>query len=261
MAVFWYSLCACDVDEQLDDDDEDEFKPLFDYSDTVPRSPELLSSDDSDEDTVIIKSALPKRKFEISPPKEPLTPTLQRDETQKTILDDDEDDDSWLMTSPSKLPKLPSSAYFAENPILQQIRLQRQELMMLQQKASPEAIRRVEELARMQAQQRPEPVTPLVVKAPTRMNAHEESLGSESPAAEEKEKILLKVQNSTQSTQSIRIFTTDKFEKLFRVYADLTKLPLESMAFRFDGDQISPNSSPKELDMEEGDIIEVYIRS
>ena len=78
---------------------------------------------------------------------------------------------------------------------------------MLQQKASPEAIRRVEELARMQAQQRPEPVTPLVVKAPTRMNAHEESSGSESPAAEEKEKILLKVQNSTQSTQSIRIFT------------------------------------------------------
>jgi hypothetical protein len=80
--------------------------------------------------------------------------------------------------------------------------------MMLQQQASPEALRRVEELARMRAQQRPEPGPPLVVKASKTLNSHEESGGSESPAAsEEKEKILLKVQNNTQSTQLIRIFT------------------------------------------------------
>ena len=41
----------------------------------------------------------------------------------------------------------------------------------------------------------------------------------------------------------------------------MTKLPLESMVFRFDGDQISPTSSPKELDMEDDDIIEVNVRS
>ena len=35
---------SCDVDEQLDEGDEDEFKPLFDYSDTVPVAPEFLSS-------------------------------------------------------------------------------------------------------------------------------------------------------------------------------------------------------------------------
>jgi hypothetical protein len=46
LAVFFLvSQCvSCDVDEQLDDGDEDEFKPLFDYSDTVPVAPELLSS-------------------------------------------------------------------------------------------------------------------------------------------------------------------------------------------------------------------------
>jgi hypothetical protein len=54
---------------------------------------------------------------------------------------------------------------------------------------------------------------------------------------------------------------TDHFSKLFKVYADLTKLPLEKLLFRFDGDEISPNDTPKELDMEEGYIIEVYIRS
>ena len=43
MAVCFGSHC-CDVHEQLDDDDEDEFKPLFDYSDTVPPAPHFLSS-------------------------------------------------------------------------------------------------------------------------------------------------------------------------------------------------------------------------
>lgn len=45
------------------------------------------------------------------------------------------------------------------------------------------------------------------------------------------------------------------------MYADMVKLPLENMVFRFDGDQISPTSTPKEQDMDDDDIVEVYIRS
>lgn len=54
---------------------------------------------------------------------------------------------------------------------------------------------------------------------------------------------------------------SDKFEKLFRVYAELAKVPLVNLSFRFDGDQLSPNSTPKEHDMEDGELIEVYNKS
>ena len=83
------------------------------------------------------------------------------------------------------------------------------ELQILQQKASPEAIRRVEELARLRAQQRPEAEPSLIVKTPQRSNSHQESPGSGS-AASEKEKILLKVQNNSGSSQSIRIFAVSE---------------------------------------------------
>ena len=54
---------------------------------------------------------------------------------------------------------------------------------------------------------------------------------------------------------------TDKFEKLFTVYARMVKASLPNLRFRFDGDQLAPSSTPKEHDMEDGDIIEVYDKS
>lgn len=89
------------------------------------------------------------------------------------------------------------------------------ELMLLQQRASPEAMRRVEEQAikrageqsRMQAQMSGETEPPLVVKTPTGPNfPGAESPGSEATASDQREKILMKVQNSTGSVQSIRIY-------------------------------------------------------
>jgi hypothetical protein len=50
------------------------------------------------------------------------TPTLQRDQARKAILDEDDDDDSW-MTSPSKLPKLSLPAFATGSLVLQQLRL------------------------------------------------------------------------------------------------------------------------------------------
>lgn len=47
MAVFCVLIVmSCDVDDQLDDDDEaDEFKPLFDYSETMAPAPTFLSGE------------------------------------------------------------------------------------------------------------------------------------------------------------------------------------------------------------------------
>lgn len=83
--------------------------------------------------------------------------------------------------------------------------------MLLEQKASPGAIRNIEELARMEAQYRPEPEPPVIVKAPTTKS--DESLTGEA-AATGKGKILLKVQNKAENSQSIRIYTVSIFEPM-----------------------------------------------
>lgn len=77
---------------------------------------------------------------------------------------------------------------------------------MLQQKASPEAIRRFEELARVQARQLAELNPPSVVKTLETVDFHKGLPGSEPAASEGKEKILLKVQDNAGSSRSIRIF-------------------------------------------------------
>ena len=74
-------------------------------------------------------------------------------------------------------------------------------------------------------------------------------------------KVLYLCKDVTQWDSCDAIQQTDKFEKLFKVYANLVKVPLEKMVFRFDGDQISHNSTPKELDLEDNDVVEVYIKS
>ncbi|RVX12609.1 hypothetical protein CK203_011720 [Vitis vinifera] len=53
----------------------------------------------------------------------------------------------------------------------------------------------------------------------------------------------------------------DKFERLFKMYADKLKLDLKSLIFCFDGDKISPTATPDELGMEDNDIVEVHIKS
>jgi hypothetical protein len=54
----------------------------------------------------------------------------------------------------------------------------------------------------------------------------------------------------------------DKFERLFTAYAKhVGASSSDQFLFQFDGDQLPPNSTPKELGMEDDDIIEVYDKS
>jgi hypothetical protein len=235
-----------------DEDEEDEFEPLFSYSRSVGPAPTFLSDDSDDEDEVIIAAA-PRRKPETVPAKGPQTPTPQKASTTSVVLDDD--DDSWLLCSTPKLPTMPQPT---ENLALLQLRQKRRELMMLQEASSPGALKKVEEAARMQAQQRVQAESsPSVVRA---LKPQVEP-SSDAPTSEEMEKVLIKFQNKSGNCQSIRIFSNDKFEKLFTVYANKVQTSLSSLSFRFDGDQLSPSTTPKELDMEDGDVIEVYDRN
>lgn len=42
------------------------------------------------------------------------------------------------------------------------------------------------------------------------------------------------------------------------MYAKMVKASLPNLSFRFDGETLAPNSTPKQHDMEDEDIIEVY---
>lgn len=53
----------------------------------------------------------------------------------------------------------------------------------------------------------------------------------------------------------------DKFEKLRKMYADKVKLDVQTIAFSFDGDKISPTATPADLGMEDEDVIEVHVKA
>ena len=89
-------------------------------------------------------------------------------------------------------------------------REKRRELMMLQQLASPGAIRNIEELAKMQAQQHSEAAPAVDVKTPQILSSHVEPPKSEAGASDEKEKVLIKVQDKSGNSQSIRIYAVSK---------------------------------------------------
>lgn len=45
------------------------------------------------------------------------------------------------------------------------------------------------------------------------------------------------------------------------MYAEKTKNDIESLVFCFDGDKVNTSSSPKNLELEDEDIIEVHHKS
>lgn len=45
------------------------------------------------------------------------------------------------------------------------------------------------------------------------------------------------------------------------MYADKSKLDIQRLVFSFDGDKISPSTTPDGLGMEDDDMIEVNIKS
>ncbi|CAH1231428.1 NFATC2IP [Branchiostoma lanceolatum] len=89
------------------------------------------------------------------------------------------------------------------------------------------------------------------------------SISNASMAVEEEEvastegKHELKIQGKERRTE--KTFSVDKSEELLRImqeYAAFRELPLNRLVFKFDGDVISPNDTPEDLDMEGGETID-----
>merc|ERR1719220_2255563 len=70
--------------------------------------------------------------------------------------------------------------------------------------------------------------------------------------------INLKVVGADNSEVHFKIKKTTQLKKLKQAYADRQGVSLNSLRFLFDGQRIADDMSPKQLEMEEGDVIEVY---
>merc|ERR1712062_74801 len=77
------------------------------------------------------------------------------------------------------------------------------------------------------------------------------------PKAEDNH-INLKVVGADNSEVHFKIKKTTQLKKLKQAYADRQGVSLNSLRFLFDGQRVADDMSPKQLEMEEGDVIEVY---
>ncbi|XP_013918768.1 PREDICTED: small ubiquitin-related modifier 1, partial [Thamnophis sirtalis] len=83
---------------------------------------------------------------------------------------------------------------------------------------------------------------------------------SASPTREEREGeyIKLKVIGQDSSEIHFKVKMTTHLKKLKESYCQRQGVPMNSLRFLFEGQRITDNHTPKELGMEEEDVIEVY---
>lgn len=72
------------------------------------------------------------------------------------------------------------------------------------------------------------------------------------------EYIKLKVVGQDNSEVHFKVKLTTNMGKLKKSYSDRQGVPVNSLRFLFDGRRINDDETPKALEMEDGDCIEVY---
>eukprot|EP00092_Neocalanus_flemingeri_P024528 GFUD01026602.1.p1 GENE.GFUD01026602.1~~GFUD01026602.1.p1 ORF type:complete len:161 (-),score=51.23 GFUD01026602.1:122-604(-) len=76
--------------------------------------------------------------------------------------------------------------------------------------------------------------------------------------AEETEYIKLKVVGQDSNEIHFRVKQTTQMGKLKKSYSERVGVPITSLRFLFDGRRINDDETPKALEMEQDDVIEVY---
>merc|ERR1712083_823209 len=75
---------------------------------------------------------------------------------------------------------------------------------------------------------------------------------------DETEYIKLKVVGQDSNEIHFRVKMSTNMGKLKKSYAERVGVPVSSLRFLFDGRRINDDETPKALEMEQGDVIEVY---
>ena len=84
-------------------------------------------------------------------------------------------------------------------------------------------------------------------------------MGDKDEAAGETEYIKLRVVNRRSKSEIyFRVKLTTQMEKLKKSYSERVRVPVSSLRFLFDGRQINDNETPKQLEMEQDNVIEVF---
>ncbi|KAL6969899.1 hypothetical protein U1Q18_029613 [Sarracenia purpurea var. burkii] len=216
----------------------EELEPLFDYSRVQPLDIVCLDDDCSDFSPSLAVS--PKR-WKLSD-----TAVEKVDKNAKSIdvIDcEDKEEDDWL-PPPPKVSSDPRK--FVEDSTIKELRLKRQELASFA-KAAEEVLRSVEKSAKSDFNSSLQPTVESAADQPSRPPC-------------ERAKIVISIQDKEELKQ-FRVYKDDKFQRLFKMYAEKIKLDLQRLVFCFDGDKISPTATPDGLGMEDDDIIEVHIKS
>jgi small ubiquitin-related modifier len=79
----------------------------------------------------------------------------------------------------------------------------------------------------------------------------------EAPTVEEKkDQISIKVVAQDGSEMYFKIKATTQFVKLMQAYCSRKEIAMSSVRFLFDSERVRPDQTPKELGMEEGDILD-----
>ncbi|XP_002526295.2 uncharacterized protein LOC8275096 [Ricinus communis] len=225
-------------------DNSEELEPLFDYKRVQPRDFICLDDDGSDTSPFPI----PKRKKTFQNPKSVKVVDDDDDDEVRVIGIEnckDKDEEDWLPPPPKVSSDFQNR--FGEDSMIKELRLKKQELEVLA-KSGVNVLRAVEESVQRS------------LNSSVSANAASETV-FEQPAKLpcERAKIVISFQGKEVSKQ-FRVYKDDKFERLFKVYADKVKVDIQNLAFSFDGDKISPTATPDSLGMEDDDIIEVHVK-
>lgn len=221
-------------------DSTEELEPLFDYSRVQPLGVVCLDDED-DVDSSQAFSSNKRRKIS--------EPVVVEDAPENTkviqIVDCDENKElDWLPPPPKVSGDV--QKLLGENSTIKELRLRKQELVIFAQSAE-DVLRAVEESAKRELVSSMQSSLEAVTDQP-----------SKPPC--ERLKIVISVQDKD-GLKQFRMYMDDKFERLFKMYADKVKLDIKNLVFCFDGDKISPAATPDGLGMEDNDIIEVHVKS
>ncbi|XP_062110012.1 uncharacterized protein LOC133821866 [Humulus lupulus] len=218
------------------EDFTDELEPLFDYRRIQPLN--VVSLDDDDEPNA--SPASPKRR------------KVSNSEAEKVvkngklvhILDSEEKENEDWLPPPPKISR--NARILAENSTIKELRLKNKELVSFA-RSTQDVLQAIEESAKKELSK-------------SLMLSLEAAADQPSKPCAERAKIVISIQDKD-GLKQFRVYMDDKFERLFKLYADKVKLDLQTLAFCFDGDTVGPESTPESLGMEDNDLIEVHVKS
>ncbi|KAF5727731.1 hypothetical protein HS088_TW22G01428 [Tripterygium wilfordii] len=209
----------------------DDLEPLFDYSRVQPVIVNL--DDDSD------SSPVRKRKKTCSSVAKEVEDEVKIIEVVNAKTKDEED---WL-PPPPKFSAIAQS--HLEDSTIKELRLKKQELQLFA-KSAEDVLRAAMEAEKKECINSAKTSSEAVAEQPEKCHLN-------------RAKIVVSIQDK-QELKQFRIFMDDKFDRLFKRYAEKVKIDAQNLVFCFDGDKINPTATPEGLGMEDDDIIEVHVK-